>query len=130
MFELSHIQERDPFREKLAEAMAEFERVNGPIQTLPIRIGEAPVEQFTIHSPGKPKSLPSSSQALRAKDHDRITVRQKKMMANIAKVRELAAQGLTIEEMAEQSGFSRKYVMRLMREHNIVRKPRMDLEGQ
>lgn len=127
MFELSHIQERDPFREKLSEAMAEFERVNGPIQTLPIRIGEAPVEQFTIHSPGKPKASERGEQ-LRKVAHEKITMRARLKAEKIQNLRALAAKGMTIEEMAEQSSLSRRHLMKLMREHGIIRGPRMDLE--
>lgn len=128
MVDLSGVHVREDARQALAEQMAAFERENGPVETLPIRIGDCPVEQFTIHSPGKPKAE-KPSRTLRAKDHDRITIRKTKMMANIAKVRELAGKGLTIEEISDQSGLSRKYVLRLMREHNIVRGLRMDLEG-
>lgn len=124
MIDLSGIQAKDEIRRVMAEQIAAWEAENGPVQTLPIRIGDAPVEQFTIHSPGKPKP----SRALRAKDHDRVTMRTAKKLGKLATVRELAAQGLTIAQMAERSGFSAKYCQRLILENGIVRGRLTDLK--
>lgn len=129
MMELSGIQEKDEIRRTLAEQVAVYESKHGPVQTLPIRIGNAPVETFSINTPGKPKSMPSSSQALRAKDHSRVTLRTAKKLEKLAKVRELAAQGLTIAQMAERSGFSAKYCQRLILENGIARGRKTNMEA-
>lgn len=123
MVDLSGVHVREDARQKLAAQVAAFEAENGPVKTLPIRIGNSPIETFSINSPGKQKSMPSSSQSLRAKDHDRITIRKQKRNDNVEKVRELALTGITIEAIADQAGLSRKYVLRLIREHNIPRRP-------
>lgn len=42
-------------REHLAQLMAEYERRYGPVETAPIRIGDAPEYKFGVTPPGKPK---------------------------------------------------------------------------
>lgn len=124
----SYIQERDPLRSKLAEQMAAFEALNGKVQTLPIRIGNAPVETFSIVTPGKPKAS-HPSRALRSADHKRVTMRTQKKMEKISKVRELAATGIKISDIAEKAGLTTKYVHRLILDHRIVRGPQTAMEG-
>lgn len=127
MIDLSGIQAKDEIRRAMAEQIAAWEAENGPVQTLPIRIGDAPVETFSINVPGKPKVMPTSSQALRAKDHARVTLRTQKKMAKVQSIRELAVTGMRIADIAERLGFTAKYVQRIILEHAIKRK--MDLEA-
>lgn len=121
MIGLSDIKAKDEIRRAMAEQIAAYEAVNGPIETLPIRVGNAPVETFSINVPGKPKSMPSSSQALRAMDHARVTQRTAKKLEKVARIRELASTGMKIEEIAENSGLTPRYVMKAISEHGIAR---------
>lgn len=121
MIDLSGIQAKDEIRRTMAEQIAAWEAENGPVQTLPIRIGDAPVETFSINVPGKPKVMPTSSQALRAKDHSRVTMRTQKKMEKVQKIRELAMTGMRIADMSERLGFTAKYVQRIILEHGLPR---------
>lgn len=123
MIGLSDIQAKDEIRRTMAEQIAAWEAENGPVQTLPIRIGDAPVETFSINVPGKPKAMPASSQALRAKDHARVTLRTQKKMAKVESIRELAATGMKIADMAERLDMTAKYIMRIIHEHGLPRGP-------
>ena len=123
MIDLSGIQAKDEIRRAMAKQIAAWEAENGPVQTLPIRIGDAPVETFSINIPGKPKAMPTSSQALRAKDHARVTLRTQKKMAKVESIRELAVTGMRIAEMSERLGFTAKYIQRILLEYGLPRGP-------
>lgn len=124
MSDLSCIQALDAARTDIAAKTAAYEAQFGKVETLPIRIGDAPVEQFTIHNPEKPKPA-KQSRALRNADHKRVLLRTTRKMEKVNRIRELAATGITIEQIAERAGFTppltAKYVMRQMLEHGIVR---------
>jgi AraC-like DNA-binding protein len=128
MIDLNNVQARDDYRINLAAQMAAFEERYGKVQTLPIRIGDAPVETFSINSPGKPKAE-KPSRSLRAQDHQRVTQRTQRKMDNVRAIRELAGKGLKIADMAEQSGLTAKYVQKILNEHGIKRGPQTNMEG-
>lgn len=128
MTDLSCIQSLDPMRAEIAAKTAEYEERFGKVETLPIFVGDRPTPSFTVTVPGKPKAH-QQSQKLRKADHDRVTMRTAKKLEKLARVRELAAQGLTIAEMAEQSGFSAKYCQRLILENGIVRGRKTNMEA-
>lgn len=122
MNELSHIQARDPIRAELAEAMAEFERINGAVETLPIRRGIAPPQGFVINVPGKPKAEAKPRRITGPrKERPNIVIKRQK----IAVVRELLAQGLSYEDVAERADFNPKlkvkYIQRICHEHGLRR---------
>lgn len=129
MSDLSCIQALDAARADIAAKVAAWEAENGPVQTLPIRVGNAPVETFSINVPGKPKNMPSSSQALRAMDHARVTQRTAKKLEKVARIRELASTGMKIEEIAENSGLTPRYVMKAISEHGIARGRKASMES-
>lgn len=120
MIDLNNAQARDDYRINLAAQMAAFEERYGPVQTLPIRIGDQPVETFSINSPGKPKAE-KPSRSLRAQDHQRVTQRTQKKLENVRKVKALAITGMRIADIAEQSGLTAKYVQKLILEHGLKR---------
>lgn len=128
MIGLSDIQAKDEIRRTMAEQIAAWEAENGPVQTLPIFVGDRPQPSFTVTVPGKPVAH-QQSQKMRKADHDRVTMRTAKKLEKLAKVRDLAAKGLTIAQMAEQSGFTAKYCQRLILENGIVRGRQTDLEA-
>lgn len=132
MFDITSIQARDGLRQTLAAKMAAFEAECGPVQTLPIRIGDAPIPGFRIHCPDKPKAAlrvrvrkPASERKPRA---NMLTKQQK-----IEAIRQLAAKGLRIEEIADQADFTpkltRSYVLNTLRAHSIPRGPKTNLEA-
>lgn len=129
MIDSTSIQLRDPVRDNLAAQMAAFEAEFGPVQTLPIFVGERPKQVFSIHTPGKPREV---SKTIRRLDHERAAknaTRKKKNQDRVDTVRRLAGTGATIEEMAAAVKITKKSLMRLMRENNIVRGPKMNLEA-
>lgn len=95
----------DSRREHLAQLMAEFERRNGPVETAPIRIGDAPIYSFCVTPPGKPKpELPQ---------RDRMPTVRKAVLRKREKtetIRKLAAQGMDSGQIAKQTGMRQKYV--------------------
>lgn len=128
MTDLSSIQALDAARTDIAAKTAEYEARFGKVETLPIFVGDRPAPSFTVSVPGKPKAH-QQSQKLRKADHDRVTMRTAKKLGKLATVRELAAQGLTIAQMAERSGFSAKYCQRLILENGIVRGRQTSMES-
>ena len=132
MTDSTSIQLRDSARDQLAAQMAAYEAEHGPVQTLPIFVGERPKEIFTIHIPGKPKSMPASSQKLRQLDHKRSAMnvaRKAKSDARVEVIRSMAASGATIAQMADATGIAPRSVMRLMRDNGIKRGPKMSMEA-
>lgn len=120
MINSTSTQIREAVRASLAEQMAAYEQQYGEIQTLPIRVGDAPIETFSINVPGKPKAA-KPSRDLRSQDFRRVTTRTQKKLENVRKVRELAATGMRIADMAEQTGLTAKYIMKLINEHGLPR---------
>lgn len=95
----------DSQREQLARLMAEFEQRNGPVQTAPIRIGDAPEYKFCVTPPGKPK--PEVPQ------RDRIPTVRKAVLMKREKtetIRNLADKGMDSSQIAAQTGMRQKYV--------------------
>lgn len=120
MTDLSHTQSLDTLRATIAAKTAAYESEFGPVQTLPIYIGDRPAPSFTITAPGKPKAH-QQSQKLRAADHKRVTLRTQKKMAKVQKIRELAVTGMKIADMAERLDMTAKYVQRIILEHGLPR---------
>lgn len=92
-------------RKHLARLMAEFEQRNGPVQTAPIRIGDAPEYKFCVTPPGKPK--PDVPQ------RDRMPTVRKAVLRKQEKteaIRKLAAKGMDSSQIAAQTGMRQKYV--------------------
>lgn len=111
--------------------MAAFEAENGPIETLPIFVGERPKQVFSINPPGKVKAE-KPSRALRRLDHARAiknTARERKNQERVATVRRMSASGETIQAMADAVGITPTSIMRVMRDNNIPRGLKMNLEG-
>jgi len=132
MIDHAQIQARESLRHSLAAQMAAFEAHNGPIQTLPIRIGNEPIPVFRITDPHKPRAIPVvrvSKPAKERKPRTMMALKQKKLAA----IRELAGKGLTIEAIADQAPFTpkltRKYVLRIILEQGVKRGPKTDLEA-
>lgn len=120
MTDLSRTQSLDTLRATIAAKTAAYESEFGPVQTLPIYIGDRPAPSFTITAPGKPKAH-QQSQKLRAADHKRVTLRTQKKMAKVQKIRELAVTGMKIADMAERLDMTAKYVQRIILEHGLPR---------
>lgn len=124
MIDQSGIQLRNPMRSELASLIAACEAEHGPVQTLPIICGADKQIPFVITNPERPKGTGNQSQALRKLDSKRIekingnTARR---MKNVEIIRGLAAQGATIEAIAQAAGITRKTVMRLMNDYHITR---------
>lgn len=92
-------------REQLAQLMAEFEQRNGPVQTAPIRIGDAPEYKFCVTPPGKPKAeVPNRDNVPTVR---KAVMRKREKTAAISK---LAAQGMDSSQIAAQTGMRQKYV--------------------
>lgn len=123
MTDLSHTQALDTLRATIAAKTAAYEREFGPVQTLPIYVGDRPAPTFTVNVPGKPKRMPASSKALRAQDHKRVTLRTQKKMAKVKSIRELAVTGMRIADIAERLDMTAKYVQRIILEHGLPRGP-------
>jgi len=95
----------DSQREHLARLMAEFEQRNGPVQTAPIRIGDAPEYKFCVTPPGKPKPD--------VQNRDKVPTVRKDVLRKREKtetIRTLAAQGMDSRQIAAQTGMRQKYV--------------------
>jgi len=95
----------DSQREHLARLMAEFERSNGPVETAPIRIGDAPEYKFCVTPPGKPK--PEVPQRDKVPTVRKAVLRKRE---KTDKIRKLAAQGMDSSQIAAQTGMRQKYV--------------------
>ena len=92
-------------RKQLARLMAEFERRNGPVETAPIRIGDAPEYKFCVTPPGKPKS--------EVPNRDRMPTVRKAVLRKREKteaIRKLAAHSMDSSQIAAQTGMRQKYV--------------------
>lgn len=109
MFAKSIIEARQTERAWLADAMAQYERSN-PVETLPIRLGEAPKQAFTIHVPGKPKA----ERVIKAEPIN--TARKNK---RIAIVRDCLEKGMTLEATAKVAECSEQHVSRLIHDHKL-----------
>lgn len=115
---------------ELAAMMVAFEAQNGEVQTEAIRIGDPRPHTFSINVPGKPKAKPSRT--LRQMDHKRAvmnTVKKTKAAIRLETIRDMAIKGATVDAMATATNISPTSVMRLLREKNIPRGPKMDLEA-
>lgn len=121
MTDLSQTQALDTLRATIAAKTAAYEREFGPVQTLPIYIGDRPAPTFTVNVPGKPKRMPASSKALRTQDHKRVTLRTTKKMEKVRRIAELAVTGMKIADMAERLDMTAKYIMRIIHEHGLPR---------
>lgn len=119
MSDLSHMQERDALRITLAEQMAAFEAEFGMVETTPIRIGDGPAPAFRIHCPHKPKAEPKPAKVRK------VCVRMDAKAKKISAIRELAAMGLRIADIADRADFTPKltprYVQLVIYEHGIPR---------
>lgn len=176
MQDIISIQAREPMRTSLAEQMAAYEAEFGPVQTLPIRVGNVAAPVFSIAVPGKPKpeqrsrkiagprKLRKSQEVQLAKiERVKAMVPQHKTVAEIAaavdwsvghtqkilaalglkaatsvtierdsmipSVREMAARGATIEQMAQATGRNRKTIINWIADFKIERGPRMDIRS-
>lgn len=132
MIDQSSIEARNSLRHNLAAKMAAFEAHNGPVQTLPIRIGNEPMPAFRINCPDKPKAIPVGrvrKTASERKPRPNMVLKQRK----IAVITELAGKGLTIEDIADQAPFTpkltRDYVLNMIWTHRIPRGRQTDLEA-
>lgn len=112
MSELAHIQLLDPLRHEIAERMAAFEAANGPIETLPIRVGDPERKDWLGHPDAveqrKNKSLQSVGKSLA---HQRAM--------KVKKIREELEAGGTPDSAAFKAGVTRQYAVRLIREHGM-----------
>jgi hypothetical protein len=178
MIDSTAIQQNQAVSAHIAAMTAEFERLNGPIETTPIQLNWKP-QPFQIANPDKPKAEPKKPKAPtirkaaneRKPRADMLAKREKiermKVMAAAGKtaaeiaalvgwelghcrkvmaqhnitptsahivelplVRHLAASGSTIEQMAEASGKNRKTIIKWLREYNVVRGPKMNLDDE
>ena len=99
----------------LARLMAEYEQRHGPVQTAPIRIGDAPEYKFCVTPPGKPK--PEVPQ------RDRMPTVRKAVIRKLEKtetIRNLASQGMDSSRIAAQTGMRQKYVADLAHQAGIT----------
>ncbi|MGX5220291.1 hypothetical protein ACVTMO_16865 [Pseudomonas segetis] len=103
MSELAYIQMHDPLRNTLAEQMAAYEALHGPVETLPIRIGDPDV---TAQS-----NLKSVQSVGRTLSDQRI--------ARVRAIRQELADGGTIESAAEKAGVTRAYASRIVTQHGM-----------
>lgn len=101
--------------EQLARLMAEFEQRNGPVQTAPIRIGDAPEYKFCVTPPGKPS--PEVPQRDRMPPVRKAVIRKREKTEAI---RKLAAQGMDSSQIAAQTGMRQKYVAGLAHQAGIT----------
>lgn len=95
----------DSQREHLARLMAELERRNGPVETAPIRIGDATEYKFCVTPPGKPKP--------EVPNRDKVPTVRKAVLRKREKtetIRKLASQGMDSSQIAAQTGMRQKYV--------------------
>ena len=178
MIDNTAIQQNQAFSAHIATMTAEFERLNGPVQTLPIQQNWKPAP-FQIANPDKPKAevkkprapairkapgerKPRADMLAKREKIERIKVMaaagktaaeiaalvgwelgycRKVMAANniiptsahvvgLPLVRQLAASGSTIEQMAEASGKNRKTIIKWLRQYNVVRGPKMNLNDE
>jgi len=104
----------DSQREHMARLMAEFEQRNGPVQTAPIRIGDAPDYNFCVTPPGKPK--PEVPQRDKVPTVRKAVLRKREKTETI---RTLAAQGMDSSRIAELTGMRQKYVADLAHQAGI-----------
>lgn len=95
----------DGHRENLARLMSEFERRHGPVQTAPIRIGDAPEYKFCVTPPGKPN--PEVPQRDKVPAVRKAGLRKREKTETI---RTLAAKGMDSSQIAELTGMRQKYV--------------------
>ena len=105
----------DSQREQLARLMAEFERRNGPVETAPIRIGDAPEYKFCVTPPGKPEP--------EVPNRDKVPTVRKAVLRKREKtetIRKLADQGMDSSQIAAQTGMRQKYVADLAHQAGIT----------
>ena len=105
----------DNQREQLARLMAEFERRNGPVQTAPIRIDDAPEYKFCVTPPGKPK--PEVTYRDRMPTVRKAVIRKREKTETI---RTLADKGMDSSQIAERTGMRQKYVADLAHQAGIT----------
>lgn len=135
MYDSTSIQLRDQVRAEIAAKVSAYEAQHGPVETLPIRIDDKQVP-FRIACPEKPRAKaqvkPKPSRALRQLDSKRAAMnsaRKTRALQRLETIRQMAARGAKVTEMADATGIAATSVMRLIREHNIPRGPKMDLEA-
>ena len=105
----------DSQRKHLARLMAEFERRNGPVETAPIRIGDAPEYKFCVTPPGKPEP--------EVPNRDKVPTVRKAVLRKREKtetIRKLADQGMDSSQIAAQTGMRQKYVADLAHQAGIT----------
>lgn len=128
MIDTASILERDPIRATLAQQMAAFEAKHGKVQTSPIRTGEAAQIPWRIHCPDRPK--PDRTPVVRKTAPERKP--RPNMLLKLKKIELLkrhALAGDSIEQMVEATGYSRKYITRLIWDKKIKRGTKTNLEG-
>lgn len=117
MTDLASIQALAPARANIAALMAEYEAEHGAVQTLPIYIGDRPQSAFVIRIPGKPIAIqrtPRKSPAERKPRKNTLVKRQR-----LAYLRTLEAKGYDSQRMAEDTGYPRKYIVRMLWEDDL-----------
>lgn len=121
MIDRPNIETRNDLRMTLAEQMEAFEAEFGKVETTPIRTGDGPVTAFRIHCPHKPKA---EAKPVKVKQR-KVCVRMDAKAKKLAAIRELAAKGLRIADIADRADFTPKltprYVQRMINEHGIAR---------
>ena len=116
MTDLSHTQSLDTARATIAAKTAAYEAEFGPVQTLPIFVGERPKQTFFIQVPGKPKSagryMPVARRKAPAERKPRPNMLAKR--AKLERLRELAALGYSIDRMVEATHYPRSWITRAL----------------
>lgn len=131
MISTNDIQNRNPDRNELAALLADFEKQNGPVQTLPIQTWVDKKLPFTI-TPANKQGRDENARVLRdlaAKRGTAKTVKKRNSAKKIDKLREMAPTGAKIIAMCDATGLTPNTVMRYLKEHNIQRGPNIDLEA-
>jgi hypothetical protein len=105
---------KEALRAQLAEQMAAWEAVNGPVVTTPVIARDAPIPQPSIAVPApKPRAARAARNLPKAK-LDAIERRYKKPLVEVAA--DLARQGLSIKRAAHELELSAQYFGNLIRD--------------
>lgn len=107
MYHQGFIAIKDEQRTSIAAMVAAYEKENGKIKTQPIRTDDT-IPKFRITSEGAPKPEPKPTHKLVAQKN-----------AKMAAIKALIEQKLNARQIAEQTGFSRKYIIDLSRDNNL-----------
>lgn len=113
----------DGLRAEIAAKVAAWEAENGPVETLPIRIGDK-VIPYVVSCPEK-RAAQAPRRPVRSAGPGKGSGAKMIRANNIQRVREAMRPGMSASELARQVGLTRPTVASILREIGEMPKPAM-----